>query len=1221
MLLALFLFYPAILPAANQSSRLEPVSIQLKWRHAFQFAGYYAAIEKGYYLDEGLEVTLKEADLAKDLVLEVINRKSDYGVSDSTLLIYHLKGQPVVLVNQFFQHSPLVFISHRHSGIISPYEMVGKTVAYNYSNDWDAALNALLLKTLGDIKKTKPLKSSHSDFQKFIDGKIDVISAYSTSEPFLLNEQGIEVNIINPQNYGIDFYGDNLYTSQQELQNHPERVAKISRATIKGWQYALNHPEEIIDLIRKKYNRHYTKEYLQYEASTTKQMIVPELIALGSVDPSRYQLAAETYKQLGLADSSHIKASFFYGLPKPENNQVIAFTPEEKAWIREHPVVRYGAEKDWPPYDFVDMEGKHIGYIRDMLGLISKHSGLRFQADIDNWGALLTKAKAKKIDMLPAVFENEVRKTYLDFTRPYETIMPYFFIHESVKAEMMADLNGKTIAIPKGYSQISEVQQKFPKLKILETDSLMEAIQALIERKADVLLESYPVLYYVLRQNGISSIRPLKPMPLSEIWKLRMATRKDLPALNTILQKTIAAIPQQEKQVINDKWLSSPLDQDNSDFQLSSSEKQWLAEHPVIRFTGDPNWLPFETFDNKGNYLGMVADYLKLLEKKLHIKFDIVPGHLWDDTVVKVGSHEVDVISEGINSNLKSQLQFTQAYLTSPVVIVMHEREGYIDTLAQIQHRRIAIIKDYAYAQPIVRNNPDIKFIEMDSVQQGLTAVSIGQVDAFLCTLGPSIYYIETEGVNNVRVVGKTEYKTNLGFGVRKEFAPLVPILNRALDSISETEKQKISDKWGKDRFALKTDYALLAKILSAVFLLFLLTLLWIRTIKRQQHKLQASEERFQMAMSAASDGLWDWNVVTGKVYFSPRWMTMLGYEPLELAQTFDTLTGLLHPDDLANSLAKIQGFLDDPNVNYEQEFRLRCKDGSYRWIFSRGRVFVRDKAGKAVRVVGTHVDITYRKQADEQFKSLIDALPVSVAVIDASGDILLHNHQFIRELADNRMPTSQNLRAFYADSNAFAHVQRVFDQDSSILGQDVKFQTTSGHTIHSLLSAIPVRFHGHASALVVVINLSERIALEQKLALAKEAAERASQYKTEFLANMSHEIRTPLNAILGFTELLNEQVKDSKLKSFVKTIQTAGRSLLSLINDILDLSKIEAGKLHIELKPCNPKNLFNDLGQMFMMNIRDKNLDFILDIDPKIPENLILDATRLRQILFNLIG
>jgi len=143
----------------------------------------------------------------------------------------------------------------------------------------------------------------------------------------------------------------------------------------------------------------------------------------------------------------------------------------------------------------------------------------------------------------------------------------------------------------------------------------------------------------------------------------------------------------------------------------------------------------------------------------------------------------------------------------------------------------------------------------------------------------------------------------------------------------------------------------------------------------------------------------------------------------------------------------------------------------------------------------------------------------------------------------------------------------------------------------------------------------------EEKLKQAIIQAKSANRAKSAFLSNMSHEIRTPMNAIIGFTDLLNEQIEEPKLKSFVKTIHSASHNLMTLINDILDLSKIEAGKLEITKSPSNPHQLFTELGNIFMMKVREKNLDFILEVDPIIPQGLLLDAVRLRQVLFNLVG
>jgi signal transduction histidine kinase len=151
--------------------------------------------------------------------------------------------------------------------------------------------------------------------------------------------------------------------------------------------------------------------------------------------------------------------------------------------------------------------------------------------------------------------------------------------------------------------------------------------------------------------------------------------------------------------------------------------------------------------------------------------------------------------------------------------------------------------------------------------------------------------------------------------------------------------------------------------------------------------------------------------------------------------------------------------------------------------------------------------------------------------------------------------------------------------------------------------------------------EIAERKKVENALKKAKEEAESANRAKGEFIANLSHEIRTPMSAVMGFNDLLSSEITDKKQKNYLKSIHTACKSLLTLINDILDFSKIEAGRLDIQYKNTNIIKIFNELQQIFAINFAEKNLEFIVDIDKKLPQDLILDEARIRQVLLNLIS
>ena len=1181
------------------------------------------------------------------------------------------------------------------------------------------------------------------------------------------------------------------------------------------------------------------------------------------------ELSAIIQKGLNAISAQEKRAIYDKWLGKlpEENKQKLKLSTQEQNWIRQHSVVRYGAEKDWAPYDFVSAQGKHIGLTADFLALISQNSGIQFEPVIDDWNELLKKTRQGQIDLLPAIFFSESRTEYLTYTKAYQSMLEYFFIRDDVIAETLQDLNDKIIAIPKGYTHIEKIKQFFPKIQILEVDNLKTAIEAVIEKKADLLLETHAVLSYLLKQSSINTIRAFKPFPggdtplymavnkensvlagildkvmavlpeskkrqienkwfvyqqkekakqlfslKEQLWlknhqvirvgvesywppyefidqagqfqgfsadlirlieqklgvkfaiisqypwtetlekvqsheidliasivktpdrehylnfspayyspplsvftqknsvvisslndlqqktvaieshyylqkilaskypgiklypvatteaalkalsyghvdayignqaaanwiaeqnaltnlkiafivtelgnvPVRFGIRKDWPVLQAIIIKTLASLSAIDLSTIRHKWLS--MGETIKKISLSVAEQQWLNKHKIIRFTGDPNWLPYEAFDKKGRYIGIVADHLKLIEQKLGIKLKIVPTQSWSDSVAMVKRGDIDILSETSDSDLRSHLTFTQDYISSPVVIVMNKDEDYVEGINQIKHQKIAVIKEYGYVPEIINKYPDLKLNIVNTLQEGLTAVSTGKVDALIATLAQASYHISELGINNIRIVGKTEFNTKLAFGMRKEFIPLIPLFNRALDSISKGEKQAIFDAWGKHSYVEKIDYRLIAIVTGILLFIIAVVAYWNRKLVLEVSRRKASEQetqllnqRFEMATELVALGVWQWDLSTTNTFIFDDRMFEMYKMPKQDSVSFSQWISKVHPND-HHIIEDALDILRKEGGQQHVEFRIFWPDGQIRYMYS-GATMVANEEDGSIKLFGVNWDGTEQKQAEIQFKSIIDALPLAMVISDESGKILLDNPQAIKEIGAKKSLIGRNTLEFYADSQDRTRIINILKAHGSVSGLQVKYKTRTNKTIDCLLSILPINYQHQQVWLAVIINLTDRIKNEQELANAKEQAEKANQAKSEFLANMSHEIRTPMNAIIGFTELLNEQIQEPKLKSFVKTIQSAGHNLLVLINDILDLSKIEAGKIQIDKTPTNPHDLFTELANIFMMKMREKKIDFILDIDPVIPQSLQLDATRLRQILFNLIG
>ena len=298
----------------------EKIVVQLKWVNQFQFAGYYAALEKGFYKEAGLDVILRPNGYNGSFVSPVdavVSGDAQFGISNSGLVLDYLNGKPVVALAATLQHSAVSWLVLEKSGIRSIHDMVNKRLMTVFPLSESLELLEPFRAEGIDPKKLH-LTQTIFDLQPLIDGKIDAYDAYVTNEPFLLEQKGIPYRIIDPRTYGIDFYGDVLFTSQAELQNNPERVEAFRKASMAGWRYAMAHPDEIIDLIVNKYAPQKNREHLRFEARAMWNLMQPDIIEIGHMNPSRWLRIAEIMTEHNRIIDDKILDSFIY---TPDNYQ------------------------------------------------------------------------------------------------------------------------------------------------------------------------------------------------------------------------------------------------------------------------------------------------------------------------------------------------------------------------------------------------------------------------------------------------------------------------------------------------------------------------------------------------------------------------------------------------------------------------------------------------------------------------------------------------------------------------------------------------------------------------------------------------------------------------------------------------------------------------------------------------------------------------------------
>ena len=668
------------------------------------------------------------------------------------------------------------------------------------------------------------------------------------------------------------------------------------------------------------------------------------------------------------------------------------FNKQERTWIATHPIVLFGSDYRWPPFDFVDENGEHTGLSSEYLELIGKKSGLKFKVETGVWSDILQKMKNKKFDGLSCAVETKERKEYLRFSRPYLSV-PMVIITNNKNKEKLSikDLKLKTIAINKG-SYIHEwLRTKYPNIKLYLTTSNEESLEAVSLNKADAYIGNLAVATYIMNKyllNNLKIVAKLNEFTTS----VSIAIDKNNPILFSIIEKSLKSISSSEHQEIKARWKEN-FGSDDKVLVFSKKERTWLSNHKSIKYVIDNGWKPIEFLSKNNMHAGISSSYLKLISEKTGINFELIHTNNWPESMEKIKNKDVEMGSCMARTfDREEYLNFSLPYIALPQVFVTKDNVNYLSSIKELHHKKVVLVKGYYVTEIIKREHPLLEVIEVNSIKEALNYVTTGKAFSFIAALPIATYYIQKEGYSNLKISGMSSYESEFSIALNKDVGDIgIGVINKAIESISEKEKQEIFNQWLHVKYNKEIDYTILIQVVIVFLILIIASFFWNRKLSIEIQK---------------------------------------------------------------------------------------------------------------------------------------------------------------RKLAQLELDT-----------------------------------------------------------------------LNQKLLVATQKAQSANQAKSNFLSNMSHEIRTPMNAILGFAELLDESLEDKRLKSFVKTIRSSGQTLLYLINDILDLSKIESGKLELNVTKVNINLLLKETIDIFTFQAEKKGLKLYYELSKDIPSGLLLDPIRFKEILINLIG
>ncbi|MEH6625691.1 MAG: transporter substrate-binding domain-containing protein [Motiliproteus sp.] len=491
-------------------------------------------------------------------------------------------------------------------------------------------------------------------------------------------------------------------------------------------------------------------------------------------------------------------------------DSALQLSEAEQQWLQTHPKIRIGVDSGYAPYSFIQSDGSYQGIAMDFVSILSKQLSIEMEVVPNlSWPEIIKGAKNQNLDLVLTASKTKERVDFLNFTEiflPTPLVIMTALEEQTITSDQR--LSGKRVALVKGYSSSKRVLEQHPDINPVEVDTALDGLWAVATGKADAYVGVLGINVYLAHNNGISNIKVAAKYG-DGLNGQRMASRKDWPELTTILDKALKALPPHQVTQIFANWLPLNINAppSTSSIQLSTAERRWINDHPTIKLGVDPEFAPFEYIDEQGQYKGMCADYIQILNQRLGLNMQIIPDQSWAMAVAQARNAALDVLPcVGMTDGRKAYLKYSDPHLAFPRVLVGRIDGPQIQNLGQASKYTVAVQANSSH-HGYLNDNSSIHPRLYPTAAEAMKAVSMGEADLFVGNEAASIFTIQEQKFNNLQINGavSTE-KQRLHFAVRKDWPELVSILNKGLASLSESEQASIRDRWVNLQFTTPKD-------------------------------------------------------------------------------------------------------------------------------------------------------------------------------------------------------------------------------------------------------------------------------------------------------------------------------------------------------------------------------------------------------------------------------